>query len=384
MRSAARILTIAGVDPTGETLKDQTWAIPFTTFMTTRMTPPEWLVDCIWQAGTYGMLAGEPKTFKSTLSTDLALSVAGGHPFLGMFSVPKAGAVLYIQEENSPQTIQDRVIKIAQSKGLTETRPEGIGLAKNLPLYFSNNYGIDLTHRESRITLEKTIKDIMPVLVIFDPLYMMLGSANENDATEMRNTLHWLSMLRNKYGTAILILHHYNKSSGGALRGGQKIRGTSEFHAWVESALYVKTTSTPGSIKVEREFRSYPILNQLAFTVEIGEPGYAYYYPTVNLQEITSAQANEEFKKSEEHTFEKIMAVLVHSPKTLEEIQAACKLSRGETQRILSVLKDAQTIRISVGGGRGRQTLYYLNLKTEKSQTAAIAEGDADGTFVQF
>ncbi len=35
----------------------------------------KWLVDQLWSASAVGFIAGEPKSFKSFLSLDLALSV---------------------------------------------------------------------------------------------------------------------------------------------------------------------------------------------------------------------------------------------------------------------------------------------------------------------
>ena len=85
-------------------LKETNWAVPYDTFISKKTGKPEWLIKDIWQAGTYGMIAGEPKTYKSVLATDLALSVATGKPFLGVYEVMKRGSVLFVQEENNEQT----------------------------------------------------------------------------------------------------------------------------------------------------------------------------------------------------------------------------------------------------------------------------------------
>ena len=63
-------------EPTSEELDriKTDWAIPFSKFASEKMEKPEWLVEGIWQKGTYGLIAGEPKTYKSVQATDLALS----------------------------------------------------------------------------------------------------------------------------------------------------------------------------------------------------------------------------------------------------------------------------------------------------------------------
>lgn len=250
------------------------WLVPFDTFVSNYMPPPEWLVEGVWQSGTYGMVAGEPKTYKSVLVTDLVMSVASGQPYLGMFDVPKKGTVVMFQDENSPQTIQDRVYKISSTKTVS---PAGDGeleffTPSNLPIYFSNNPGIDLTNLDHRAQIEKVLVELKPLLVVFDPLYMMLGGVDENDASEVRGVLQWLTSLRNKYGCAIIIIHHYNKSKSSA-RGGQNIRGTSQFHAWVECGIYVKTTGSSNVVLLEREFRSFPMQGELRVAVDLSNPG---------------------------------------------------------------------------------------------------------------
>lgn len=355
----------AGLDPKAEGFEKTNWAIPFSTFAITKLPPPEWLVEGIWQANTYGMLAGEPKTFKSVLATDLALSIASGKPFLNTFNVHKRGTVLMIQEENNPQTVQDRIFKIGNQKKILVAREDKyFGIPEDLPMFFCNNYGVDLTDSSCRILIEQTIKQTEPILLILDPFYMMLGKANENDASEMRNTLQWLTMLRNKYGVSIMVLHHYNKSNNSLSRGGQKIRGTSEFHAWVESALYVKTTNKPGEIKVEREFRSFPLLTELKISIDIGEPGELYYVPEVQ---------NADDDRTDDLKKEEILTLLSSMPRTFDEIKTLTKITRAEARKWLKELRDDGLIDYDGGGGRGKTRKYYLT-----SGGAKVVKEDED------
>jgi hypothetical protein len=258
------------------------WAMPFETFLTSKVPTPEWLVEGIWQEGSCGMIAGEPKTYKSVLCTDLALSIASGVPFLGCIPVNKQGSVLFIQEENSASTVHDRVNKIAYSKGLGIETPFGYQLTPDLPVYFSNNFGTDLTDETSLKLIEDTVAKIRPSIIMLDPLYMMLGSGNENDASEMRAVLKWLTSLRNNYGCAVLVIHHYKKGTKQTNnRGGQNVRGSSSFHAWVESAMYLRTTDSPYMVDIEREFRSFPSSEMLRVEVAMGAPGVLQYHTQV-------------------------------------------------------------------------------------------------------
>jgi len=335
------------VVPVEERMKGDMWAIPFETFVSKRIEAPKWLVKDIWQSGTYGMIAGEPKTYKSVQATDLALSVASGRPYIGQFPVEISGPVLYIQEENNEQTVQDRVFKTAYSKGMLTSTPGGWALADDLPLYFSNNYGVDLTAKDSRELIEATIEKLKPVLIILDPLYMMLGQVDENSAKEVGDVLRWLTYLRNQYNVAIMICHHYNKG-GTSARGGQRVRGSSAFHAWVESALYIKSTAEPFTVQIEREFRAYPSMGELTLSVDMGAPGELYYRMT--LDETANST-------SVPRQFEDVVEALAVSHRTLEELKAVVTMSRRE---LVAALKDLELKGIVEVDKAGRKNLYRL------------------------
>lgn len=330
--------------------EDEKWAIPFDKFAIMDIDKPEWLVEGIWQKGTYGMIAGEPKTYKSVMATDLALSVASGKAFMNTFPVKSIGAVIYIQEENNISTVQDRVFKVAAAKGMLTSTMTGWALPDNLPVYFSNNCGINLTNADSRELIEKTIKEIKPVLVILDPLYMMMGGVDENSATEVGGILKWLTYLRNEYDVSVLLCHHYNKGTG-TTRGGQKVRGTSAFHAWVESALYVKTSDELYTVKLEREFRAFPSMPELKFKIDLGMPGELYYDPQLIEEEETKPMSMK---------VEDICTLLKAMPHTIEELQTLSKYSRQDVTDIVKTLILASKVIKLDGGGKGKHTTYVL------------------------
>lgn len=327
------------------------WAVPYDVFVSKKTGKPAWLVDGIWQAGTYGMIAGEPKTYKSVLATDLALSVASGKPFLNTYEVLQPGKVLFIQEENNEATVQDRVHKVANHKGLMTTTSYGIPIIIPLPIVFSNNFGIDLTDDTCRELIENTIKAEQPIMVILDPLYMMLGAVEENSATEVRDVLRWLTYIRNTYGCAIVLCHHYNKGNDTKSRGGSKMRGTSAFHAWVESALYVKTTTEPNTIEIEREFRTFPTTPQFVVNMELGEPGEMYYRPILK----TGSYSMELEVKKEE-----VLSWLAGGARGFDDLKLLSRINKKDLTRVLTELVDSGLVIKDGGLGRGNKASYVL------------------------
>lgn len=347
------------LDPEAKKLKEQLWAIPFDKFVSKSMEPPSWLVEGIWQKGTYGMIAGEPKTYKSVQATDLALSVATGRPFLNCFKVKTQGSVLYVQEENGEQTVQDRVHKVAAAKGLLTSTPMGWSLPEDIPIYFCNNYGINLTEKGSRELLEQTIRAINPVLVILDPLYMMLGSVDENSAKEVGGVLQWLTYIRNTYKCSLLICHHYNKGSNNA-RGGQRVRGTSAFHAWVESALYVSTTTEEHTVSVEREFRAFPSLPDYRVKIDLGEPSKLYYRTKIEYGDLKAKVEVKKLKEVvEELRLDEVYKAISEKPMGVVELAKETKLSEGCIKATLGALVDKGKI-FRYGGTRGTKYEYRV------------------------
>ena len=55
---------------------------------------PRWLVESLWSDAGVGILGGSPKSYKTFLALDIAVSVASGTPCLDSFDVPQSGPVL--------------------------------------------------------------------------------------------------------------------------------------------------------------------------------------------------------------------------------------------------------------------------------------------------
>ena len=85
---------------------------------------PAWLIEQLWSADAVGILGGPPKSLKTWLALEMAVSVASGSACLGCFPVPDSGLVLlYAAEDAGPALrlqVQDardadgRVVEIAQ------------------------------------------------------------------------------------------------------------------------------------------------------------------------------------------------------------------------------------------------------------------------------
>jgi hypothetical protein len=214
-----------------------------------------------------------------------------------------------VQEENSDWVMQDRLARIAASYGLiSRSESDGESVTVNDPgllgsgqvrvldmphdldLWLVNHMGFDLTDEDCREALVGEIEKIQPVLVVLDPLYLMLGGADENKSHEIRGVLQWLLQLRYEYKVALAIVHHFRKqpaSGGVTVRAGQRLMGNATLHGWVESSLYMEVRENEDldpralSLRVEPEMRNMAPRSSLDIVLRMGDPGDLEFEATV-------------------------------------------------------------------------------------------------------
>ncbi len=354
-KAAAQTATVVG---SGSDLQGEDRApvfVSYSSFMAAHIPVPAWLAEGFWVEGSHGIVAGEPKTYKSTVVLDLAVSVASGRPFLGEFPVHAPGPVVVIQDENSTWTMQDRIRKIAASKGLTGTTRElgsdvELSFPGALPITLLNRYGYSLLEEADRSALETHIQSIHPRLIVLDPLYLMLGDADENSSKDLRPVLSWLLQLSTRYQTAVLLIHHSGKSRDDA-RGGKRMLGSTTLHGWTDSALYISLVSEPEddypTIAIEREFRSFPHQKSVELSFEMGEPGELTYIPTLRAVEDKFTQLSDWLRINKD------------AGASVQQVMDAFNLSRQKANRFISQATEKGLVEIE-GGGKGVRKVIKL------------------------
>lgn len=266
---------------TDEPISEKLNKLPFISYnklMASLDSHPGWLIEELWLRNSHGIVAGEPKTFKSTIALDMAISIASGVKLWDKYNILESGPVIIIQNENSEWIMKDRTEKMINSKNLIgSTVINGhkliIKFPKELPIHFLNNFGYNFNDFNHREELEKEIQKIKPILVMFDPLYLMFDG-DVNSAQELNPLLQWMLELKNKYKTSIMLIHHWNKN-GSSSRGGQRMLGSTTLHGWTESALYLQEVD--GNVVIEREFRAAGLKNKLELQIEMGDIGDPSY-----------------------------------------------------------------------------------------------------------
>lgn len=280
-------------------------------FMSQTRPRPSWLVDRVWGTGTVGFIAGAPKSYKSWMALDMALSVATGSRFLGVFEATQ-GRVLYVQEEDSDIQVFDRVGKVFWGKP-HQIHPWGqmcvskVGAVHWLPpegdrlMRLVVRKGLDLTSAEWQGYLAEQCEEYNYDLIVIDTLGTTSGDTDTDKSREVNKALKPLKVLAEQYGVAIAVVHHFSKAgqsgANGVSRGGHKMLGSVALHAWVETALYVseKSEIRPRvfQVSVEREAKNAPDFRFRVDVPEMGKTfedqetgethGHAGWAPTVDL-----------------------------------------------------------------------------------------------------
>lgn len=279
-----------------------------------------WLISELWSEEAVGIVGGEPKCCKSFLALDLAVAVASGTPCLRRFPVPHPGRVLLYAAEDALHVVRQRLEGICAASGLR---------IQALDVQVITAPTVRLDQLADRERLEHTIAQLRPRLLILDP-FVRLHRVDENASGEVAPLLAHLRELQRRHSLAVLLVHHARKG-GARVRAGQALRGSSEFHAWGDSNLYLRRLGNEIMLTVEH--RAAPSPPSLALTLaqhgealalEVVPPSITDTPPPSSVDErITNALMN------------------AAQPMPIAEIRALCRVRNATLYERLTALTSA-------------------------------------------
>ena len=199
-----------------------------------------WLVEQLWGEQAVGLIGGEPKVCKSFLALELAVAVASGKPCLRRFCVPRPGRVLLFAAEDALHVVRQRLEGIAAATGV---------LLENIDVQVITAARLRLDVNDDADRLANTVEHLRPRLLVLDP-FVRLHRRDENVSAEVAPLLDLLRQLQRQFQLAVAVVHHAKKG-GGNVRAGQALRGSSEFHAWGDSLLYLRRHGERLTLSVE-------------------------------------------------------------------------------------------------------------------------------------
>jgi len=195
----------------------------------TRAEEQRWLVEELWSEEAVGIVGGEPKSGKTFLALDLAVAVAAGTPCLRRFPVSRRGRVLLYAAEDPLDEVRRRLEGICATAGLR---------LADLDAQVITEPTLRLDLELVRRRLDETVAKLQPRLIVLDP-FVRLHRIDENASGEVAPLLAYLRELQRRHAVAVLVVHHAKKGAS-RIRAGQALRGSSEFHAWGDSNLYLR------------------------------------------------------------------------------------------------------------------------------------------------
>lgn len=174
-----------------------------------------------------------PGLGKSLLLTELAMRVGKPPPtgIFGLLDVPGVAKTVILQGENDSQTMQERIFVMTQADqnlaaGYKNVFIPGFnGRARCLGFHFRSPHFRNLVLKAKEITAAD--------ILVVDPLISFIG-AEENNNTEIRDSLDALTQVVMEAEMAVMIAHHPGKSG---INGVYTGRGASAIADWCTNLL---------------------------------------------------------------------------------------------------------------------------------------------------
>jgi len=204
-----------------------------------------WLIETLWMHSAVGVIGGTPKSLKTWIGLEMAVSVASATACLGRFNVPRQGSALIYLAEDRLCAVRERLDALCHHRGLS---------LETLDLHVITAPSLRLDTRIDIDRLDVTLRRYAPSLLLLDP-FVRLHCGDENSAQDVATILASLRELQRNHDTAIAVTHHTRKNQRGH-QNGQALRGSGDFHAWSDSALYL--THDRQALRLAVEHRSAP------------------------------------------------------------------------------------------------------------------------------
>ena len=288
-----------------------------------------WLITGLWSEEAVGIVGGEPKCCKSFLALDMAVSVAAGTPCLRRFPVAHAGPVLLYAAEDALHVVRRRLEGICAAAGVA---------LPDLDVQVITAPTVRLDLEADRASLDETVAKLRPRLLVLDP-FVRLHRIDENASGEVAPLLAYLREMQRRHGVAVAVVHHAKKGGGG-IRAGQALRGSSEFHAWGDSNLYLRRQDDDLTLTVEH--RAAPSIPAVA--LELAQRGDA-----LGLEVIEHGAPAEPTPTSLD---ERITAALTNAggAVSLPDLRAACRVRNATLcARLAALTADGRVTRSGDG-----------------------------------
>lgn len=191
-----------------------------------RMEFPEnaWVIEKLVPLEGITIVSGAPESYKTWLVLLMAIAIAKGEKFLGVFPSTQH-RVLIVDEENHLREVKRRM-------------KDKLKAPSNLPIFLLSQKGFLVRDKIAHEKVQRICKENGITVVFIDSL-VRVNDAEENDASQMSSFFREVKKFCQK-GITIVLLHHERKE--GAVKGSVqgRLRGSSEILAAPDSHISVR------------------------------------------------------------------------------------------------------------------------------------------------
>lgn len=294
----------------------------------------EWMPD-----RSIVFLVSPPEGYKTWMLLDLAVSIATGQPFLGVYNVEKSGPVIVVQQEDSHSGITERISVIIQTKmSLNATMGEEISMPifPDIPIFMHPSRNLRFADKSIMDDLELAIKQIKPVCVIIDPLYS--ATSTDNYMTKAAEDMFRLKKFRDDYGCSFVVAHHSKKHIEPETTAREDSWGSQFLNAFLETGWQVRRSAKLLDNEIVIRRHSKTMGNQPLIQVHFD---ISTHYPmkyNVTIKPFEAAGANH---PAQSHLYE----LIASEPANLTDLVAKTGKNKSTLSRQLKQLETTNMIK---------------------------------------
>lgn len=208
------------------------------------------IIDGLLREGETMNVIAPPKAGKSWLVTDLALSIATGRPWLGVFPT-RQGNVLLLDNELHAETSADRIPRVADARGvrISDTRQS---------LFIDNLRGRLLDFEKLRAYFDQLAIGFFKV-IIMDAFYRFLPKdTDENSNGNLTDIYNLIDQYAEGLGCSFVLVHHASKGNQSGKSVTDVGSGAGSQSRATDTHLVLRQHQEPGCVVVDAAVRSWP------------------------------------------------------------------------------------------------------------------------------
>jgi hypothetical protein len=259
--------------------------------------PPD-IIDTLLSRGGKMLLGGGSKSFKTWMLIDIATAVVTGSDWLGLRT--KAGRVLYINLELQSAFFSFRNKTVLERKSLDLCQGQ-------YEVWNLRGHAADLSKMLPSI-LEKTEKDKYD-LIIFDPIYKVLGDREENVSHHMTSMMNDLEKIAMESGAAVIFGAHFSKGNQSLKESIDRVSGSGALARDPDSILIFTKHEQQNAFVVEATLRNHPPMEPFCVTFDFPLMKIASDLNPADLKQAPTGQ-----RKTATTSADKIVALLDAEP----------------------------------------------------------------------